>query len=98
MSAENPPTSSRRATVMAIASVLAALVLLIGMTIASSALWVLITFVVMVGCAVLALVFGIRQWAVPGGKRAVIVAIIVLALGVFLFVWGSFSAEIAPPG
>ena len=97
MSAEISSTSSRRATVMAIASVLAALVLLAGMTFVPSALWVLIAYVLMVACAVLALVFGIRLWAVPGGKRAAIVAIIVLALGAFLFVWGRFSAEITQP-
>jgi len=98
MSAEISWTSSWRATVMATASVLAALVLVAGMTFVPSAPWVLIAYVFMVTCAVLALVFGIRQWAVPGGKPAAIVAIIVLTLGVFLFVWGSFSAEIAPPG
>ena len=97
MSAEIPSTSARRATVMAVASVLAALVLLAGMTIAPSALWVLIAYLLMVACAVLALVLGVRQWALPVGKRAVIVAIIVLALGLFVFIWGSFSAEIALP-
>ena len=82
---------------LTILSCLAALALLLGMTYRPAASWLWIANIVMVASAVLAVPLGLSQRQTSSARICTIVATLVLALALGLFVWGGYSAEITRP-
>ena len=97
MPVDNETPRSRGATVLAVASVMAAMIVLAGMTFIPIASWIPISYALMIAFSVLATILGVRQWPHAAGKRATIVAIVVLAFALFLFVWGGATTTVTQP-